>query len=56
VSGLGTEFVLIADTLEVHLAGERFEQDVALRFRVVLDAAARPGSVELPVHLAASPL
>jgi hypothetical protein len=56
VSGLGTEFVLGADTLEVHLPGDPFEQDIALGFRFLLDATARPGTVELPVHLAASPL
>jgi hypothetical protein len=56
VRGLGADVVLRDDTIEIHRPGAEFLQDLALEFRLLLDAAAQPGVFPLPVRLAVTPL
>jgi len=56
VRGLGTDVIVRDDVVDIHRAGESFVQDLALEFHIVLDAASRPGTFALPVHVAATPL
>lgn len=56
VGGLGGPVVLQQDAVEVFRPGDGFAQELTLDFRVVLDDAARPGTFDLPVQVAALPL
>jgi hypothetical protein len=56
VSGLSTEVVLREETVEVYRPATAGREEIALGFRMVLDADAEAGTYELPVHVAATPL
>lgn len=56
VAGLGGPVVVLGEPVELFRSGADFEQDLSLDFRFVLDAAARPGTFDLPVQVAALPL
>ena len=56
VRGLGAELLLSDDVVDVHQPGDEFQQELALQFRFVLDAAALPGTFDLPLNVAAIPL
>ena len=56
VRGLGADIILRDHVVDIHQAGEAFVQDLALEFHIVLNAASRPGTFALPVHVAATPL
>ena len=52
VMGLSSRVVMRGDTVEVRQPAAFHKQPLALRFRLVLDPAAVPGSYALPVHVA----
>jgi hypothetical protein len=56
VRGLGGNIVLREAAIDISRAGAAFLQDLALEFHFVLDPSASPGIVELPVHVAATPI
>ena len=56
VRGLGGTVILGGDAVEVHRAGDSFEQDVALEFRFVLAEGVGPGTFDWPVQLTAQPI
>jgi hypothetical protein len=56
VHGLGTDLVLSDAAIDVYRPGNEFQQDLAVRFRFVLDEAIHPGTFALPVSLTATPL
>lgn len=56
IRGLGTAVVLGRAIVEVHQPGDTFLQELSLQFHCVLDATSRPGTFELPVQVAATPL
>jgi len=56
IHGLGADVVVRRAIVSVHQPGDAFLQDLSLQFHCVLDAASRPGTFELPVGVAATPL
>ena len=56
IRGLGAEVVMRRAIVDVHQPGDTFRQDLSLQFHCVLDASSRPGTFELPVGVAATPL
>jgi hypothetical protein len=56
IRGLSGTLLLQDDSLAVYRASADEPQDFALNYRFVLDAAARPGTYALPVHVSATPL
>jgi hypothetical protein len=56
VRGLDRDVVLRGDPVAIRRSGAAFEQDLSLEFRIVLDPATPPGSVALPLRVAATPL
>lgn len=56
VRGLSTEVVLREETVEVYRPPTAGREDIALGFHMVLDADAEPGTYDMPVHVAATPL
>jgi len=51
VSGLATPVVMRDEVVEVAQPAALRPQELSLNFRLLLDAAAVPGTYELPVHL-----
>ena len=56
IRGLGVDVVVRRAIVDVHQPGDAFQQDLSLQFHCVLDASSRPGTFELPVAIAATPL
>ena len=56
VRGLGANLVLGDDSVDIAQPGDTFQQELALTFRFELNEASYPGTFELPVSLAVTPL
>lgn len=56
VAGLAQPIVLRGDEVEIYRPRAAHQPELVLDYRIVLAADVQPGSYELPVHVAASPL
>jgi hypothetical protein len=56
VRGLSTEVVLREESVEVYRPAAAGREDISLGFHMVLDADARAGTYDMPVHVSATPL
>ncbi len=56
VSGLASSVVMRDEVVEVLQPAALRAQELALRFRLLLDVAARPGTYTMPVHVAVTSL
>lgn len=56
VRGLATDVVLRDQGVEVYRPATAGREDISLDYRLVLDTDAEPGTYDMPVHVAATPL
>jgi hypothetical protein len=56
VRGLAMDVVLREESVEVYRPATVGREDISLEYRLVLDTDAEPGTYDMPVHVAATPL